>query len=317
MDIVTQGLLGAAVGFAVAGRRKPRAALALGFLGGLAPDFDIFFASSDSVAYWEVHRGITHSLFFGPVVGLALAGLSQWVDRRRAGDWSMGFALWYLFWTLVLVTHPLLDAMTIYGTQLLAPFSNQPFGVAGISIIDPLYSLPLLAVLIYAVFSRDAGLASRWNAGVLGLTTAYLLLSWAQNPRAREIAEADLRGKNIAFEQVEAYTTIFSPWLRRVMATDANGRIQVGFVSTLNPQPIRWQALPFDPEAEAIARTVAKTPEGEVFNRFANGPKVASFYMHPDGRRELRIADARYGFRAGPHSMASGASLSRSRRTAR
>jgi inner membrane protein len=218
----------------------------------------------------------------------------------RLGEAALGFSAWYAFWALVLITHPMLDALTVYGTQLLAPFSNQPFGVAGVSIIDPVYTLPLIGVLIYAARTLDKAKAWRAVIGMLMLTTAYLGLSWSQNPAARDLAEADLNARGIAFEKVEAYTTIFSPWLRRVMATDQAGHIKVGFVSTLNPQPIRWVDLPHDAAAEALAKTVAGRPEAQVFNRFARGPKVATIVTTPEGGRELRITDARYGFPGGP-----------------
>jgi inner membrane protein len=300
LDIVTQGILGAAVGYAVAGRKRPRLTLGLGFLGGLLPDFDIFLAAGNTVEYWTIHRGFTHSLFFGPIVGLALAWMSRFVERRSSPQRQIGFGLWYAFWALVLVTHPMLDAMTVYGTQLFWPFSTIPYGVSGISIIDPVYSLPLLAVIVYAFFTEKTDRALRWTQAMIAVTTAYILLSWSQNPRAADIAEADLRANSIPFERVEAYTTIFSPWLRRVMATDSNGRIKVGFVSTLNPRPIRWVDLPYDAAAEGLAKTVSGTREGEIFNRFARGPKVASFHSREDGVRELRISDARYGFPGGP-----------------
>ncbi|XOT98672.1 metal-dependent hydrolase, partial [Alcaligenes pakistanensis] len=43
-----------------------------------------------------------------------------------------------------LITHPLLDAFTSYGTQLLWPLAATPATWSSIFIIDPLYTLPLL-----------------------------------------------------------------------------------------------------------------------------------------------------------------------------
>ena len=87
MDPLTQGVLGAAVGHVVAGRQLGKAAMALGFVGGVLPDLDVYLVSDDSsVEYWRYHRGITHSLFFGPVIGAGLALLCQQVWRWR--DWS-------------------------------------------------------------------------------------------------------------------------------------------------------------------------------------------------------------------------------------
>ena len=58
----------------------------------------------------------------------------------------------------MLITHPLLDATTVYGTQLWLPFTNHPVGVGSLFVIDPLYTLPLLVGVMLA-------LAWRWASG--------------------------------------------------------------------------------------------------------------------------------------------------------
>ena len=63
---------------------------------------------------------------------------------RLHSEWAQWRRWWVAMW-LALVTHPLLDTMTVYGTQLALPFSDWPFGVGSVFIIDPLYTLPLLA----------------------------------------------------------------------------------------------------------------------------------------------------------------------------
>ena len=116
MDIVTQGVLGAAVGHAVMGRQIGVKAMGLGLVGGIIPDLDVFMVrDSSSLDYWVYHRGITHSLFFGPLVGLPLAWLSQAIGRWRGAP-PPSFGRWYAFWLLVLLTHPLLDLATHWGT---------------------------------------------------------------------------------------------------------------------------------------------------------------------------------------------------------
>ncbi len=314
MDSVSQAALGAAVGYAVLGRRIGHKATLLGALGGTLPDLDVFLAPSSDVAFWQVHRGITHSLFFGPVVGAALAALSAGGERL----WEMGrsrsaahaeqlvhsVALvawwrWWLFWTLVLVTHPMLDAMTTYGTQLLAPLNTQPFAVSAISIIDPVYTLTLLVGLLLAWLWRDqrtqAHRAALW---ALALSTAYIGISGSQNMVARDLARADATQFSFMAQpgaQMQAYTTIFTPWLRRVVAwTDTE--VRVGFVSTLNPQRIRWTAYVMQPEAISAAQLARATPEGQVFYGFAKGPTLARLVKGQTGQPELRVSDARFGF---------------------
>ena len=60
----------------------------------------------------------------------------------------MGRVLWMVW--LCLVTHPLLDAFTVYGTQVLLPFSDYPVAWSTLFIIDPLYTLPLVVGVVAA-----------------------------------------------------------------------------------------------------------------------------------------------------------------------
>lgn len=278
MDSVTQAVLGAAVGQAVLGRRLGAKAALLGAVGGTLPDLDMLIVDGAAVDFFVTHRGSSHSLLAGPLLALPLAWLSQ---RWRP---AIAFAPWWWFWMLVLLTHPLLDAVTNYGTQLLAPFSREPFAIPAMSIIDPVYTLTLAAGLVAALRGhyRALGLA-------FALSTAYVGLGAWQNERAWQLARAQT-----ALPELRATTTLFSPWLRRVMAWDAQ-QLCVGFVSTWQPQPIHWTCLTRDPRAAALAAEAEQTAPGRVFTRFANGARYAVIERGDDGREELRIADARFG----------------------
>src|SRR5690606_4631354 len=83
-------------------------------------------------------------------------------------------------------THGLLDACTTYGTLLLWPFSDQRFAWNTISIIDPLFTLPILALIIFAALRRRPAFARA--AVVWGL--AYLALGAWQRDRAEGLGEA-------------------------------------------------------------------------------------------------------------------------------
>ena len=299
MDIVTQGVLGAAVGHAVLGRRIGVKAMGLGLVGGILPDLDIFLVrDSSSLDYWLYHRGITHSLFFGPVIGLPLAWLSHLVGRGRGAE-PPSFGRWYLFWLLVLLTHPLLDLVTHWGTAFLMPLTETRYGVPAIAVIDPVYTLLLLAVLVAALV-KGARTASARHLVLLGLslTTLYVGMGWGQNLKAERLAEADLAASGREVEAVHAYTTLFSPWLRRLVAVTPEAHL-VGFVSTLKPQPIDWREIPRDPEAEALAAALSDSRAAEIYTNFANGPLHAEWQPHvgnPEGGQELRLYDMRFGF---------------------
>jgi inner membrane protein len=298
LDVLTQGVLGAAVGHAVLGRHVGKKAMALGFAGGILPDLDVLLvADGNSLDYWHYHRGITHSLLFGPVVGVPLAALSRAVDRWRQG--TTPFGLWYLFWLLILVTHPLLDLATHWGTAIFMPLSDVRYGVPAISVIDPFYTLLLLAGLGFAlVKGARSGAARHLVLCALALSTLYIGLGWGQNLRAERLAVADLEANRIEASEVHAYTGMFSPWLRRLVAVTPEAHL-VGFVSTLRPQPIDWTVVPRDPAAEALSRGIADTAEARLYTTFANGPIHAELRPRPDDpaiAHELRLHDLRYGF---------------------
>jgi inner membrane protein len=299
LDIVTQGVLGAAVGHVVLGRHIGPKAMALGFVGGLVPDLDIFLVQdSQSLDYWHYHRGITHSLFFGPVVGLPLAALSLAIQRWRDGT-ATPFGLWYLFWALILVTHPILDLATHWGTAFFAPLTDARYGVPAIPVIDPVYTLILVAALAFALIKGSrSGAARHLVLGALALSTLYIGMGWGQHLKAERLARADLETKRIAVDEVHAYTTIFSPWLRRLVAVTPDAHL-VGFVSTLRPQPIDWIEVQREPLAEAAKAGLDGTEEARIYTNFANGPIHAVITPHvgnPEGGRELRLYDMRFGF---------------------
>jgi inner membrane protein len=125
MDSLSQLALGAACSVAVMGRRTAVWKAALwGGIAGTLPDLDALIDFGDAVSNMTHHRAESHGLFF---VTLA-APLLAWVANRVHGGDGL-FRRWCVALWLALFTHPLLDALTIYGTQLLQPFSEHPYAV--------------------------------------------------------------------------------------------------------------------------------------------------------------------------------------------
>ena len=170
MDPLTQGVLGATLPQASVSGRYAASAGLLGFLSGLAADLDVLIRSStDPLLFLEYHRQFTHSLMFVPFGGLICAVVLHFVIGRRRG---LSFRQTWLFCTLGYATHALLDACTTYGTMLFWPFSDARIAWNTISIIDPLFTIPILiGVLLSArrltpLFAR---LALVWALGYMAL----------------------------------------------------------------------------------------------------------------------------------------------------
>ena len=172
MDSLSQLALGAACSVAVMGRRTAVWKAALwGGLAGTLPDLDALIDFGDAVRNMTEHRGLSHGLLTVTLV----APLLGWAANRVHGSDAL-LGRWCAAMWLALFTHPLLDALTIYGTQLLQPFSNHPFAVGSVFIIDPLYTLPLLIGLGVALARPQfAGL----RANTVGLAVSTLYLGWS------------------------------------------------------------------------------------------------------------------------------------------
>ena len=153
MDPLPQGVLGAALPQAIAKRPFVIRAGLFGFLAGMTADLDTFIRSlEDPLLYLEYHRQFTHSLIFIPFGGVLCGLLLYWLIGRR---WNLSIRQSLLFCTLGYATHGLLDACTNYGTQLFWPFSDARIAWNSVSIIDPLFTLPVLVSIVFAGIKQN------------------------------------------------------------------------------------------------------------------------------------------------------------------
>ena len=190
MDPLSQGTVGAAFAQSTANKNNIFKIGVIGFLAGLAPDLDVLIRSSDDpILFLEYHRQFTHSLFFIPFGSLIVALLIFPLVKR-----SMVFKTVYLASLLGYATHGLLDACTSYGTQLFWPFSNERVTWNNISIIDPLFTIPILIFVGTAIKTRKR----LFSFFAIGWATFYLSLGFIQYERTllTAIELAHTRGHN-------------------------------------------------------------------------------------------------------------------------
>jgi inner membrane protein len=248
MDSISQLALGAAVSVAVMGRRTALwKAAAWGAVAGTLPDLDVFIDHGNAIANMVLHRAETHSLFWLTLFSWPLAALVA----RLGGEWALLKRWWLAIW-LALVTHPLLDAMTVYGTQLALPFSNQPFGVGSVFIIDPLYTLPLL------VGTGITLVSTRLRANTLGLvlSTAYLAWGFGAQQHVERLARDALTRQGIAAERLLVTPSAFNSIAWRVVVMQRDHYFE-GFYSLLdNDRSIRFDRFDrgalLEPEVSGI-----------------------------------------------------------------
>jgi inner membrane protein len=241
MDSLSQLVLGAACSVAVMGRRTAVWKAALwGGVAGTLPDLDALIDFGDAVSNMTYHRAESHGLFYLTL----LAPLLAWLVSKLHGEASL-FKRWCAAMWLALFTHPLLDTFTIYGTQLLQPFSEHPYGIGSMFIVDPLYTLPLLIGLIVALSMKQyAGL--RWNDAALGFSCVYLAWSVLAQTQVQRIVGSQLAAQGQAGAKFFVTPTPLNTvaWRIVVMHKDGNGYSE-GFYSFLDAdQQIAFDRFP-------------------------------------------------------------------------
>ncbi len=238
MDSLTQIVLGAAVGEAVLGRKVGNKAMLYGAIAGTIPDLDVLSSHfTDTVTALEIHRGFTHSILFSivfaPIFGWLVSRYEKYKDVK---GWS-----WLFFWTLV--THPILDAFTTWGTQLFWPLGTR-LAFKSIFVIDPLYTVPFMVFLILAMFQKRTSNKRRfYNTLGLVVSSSYLVLTLLLKWAAFSKFEAALKEQKISFKQIDTRPSPLNTvlWSANVETEDS---FLIGYYSFFDSKPIAFTSYP-------------------------------------------------------------------------
>ncbi|MBS7456043.1 metal-dependent hydrolase [Coralloluteibacterium stylophorae] len=254
MDSLTQIVLGSTVAALAVPARHRRAALVAGAVLGTLPDLDALplMLVDDPVLRMTWHRGPSHSLLVLPLVGwLAWALLARFSERVREAP-----RRWLAAVMLALLTHPLLDAFTVYGTQLFWPIPSRPVMGSSVFIIDPAYTLPLLVGVAIAAFAGARRLAHRALLAGAVLSSAYLGWSLAAKAMVDAAASRALAAQGLGDAPRFSVPTPFNTLLWRVVAMTPDGFVEGERSLVADAGPMRFRRHDSDTAALAAARDV-------------------------------------------------------------
>lgn len=286
MDSLTHIVLGAAI----AGSLVPAADRRVAMLGGAVlatlPDLDgvaLALAGSDPVTEMTWHRSATHSLLVLPLAGLLL----WWLLRSRGERVGRSPRRWLLAIVLALCTHPLLDALTVYGTQLRWPFDEPPTMWSTLFIIDPAYTIWLVVACLVALATRDAVRARRALLVGIALSSVYLGWSLVAKGLVERVAGPSLAAIGLADAPRLSIASPFNTLLWRVVAMTPDGYV-IGDRSLLADRgPMQWRRFASDTGALAQAAAVPALQRLRWFNDgFMRGRVIGD---------ELVVSDLRMG----------------------
>ncbi|MBO6787968.1 MAG: metal-dependent hydrolase [Rhodospirillales bacterium] len=283
MDSVTQFALGAAVGAAALGPRiGMRKAALIGGLYGTVPDLDTFLPSPDPVTSFTSHRGASHSLVIqllaAPLFAEPLVRVFRGLNDKRLFT--------YVAVYLMFATHALIDAMTVYGTRLFWPLYEGPVGVGSIFIIDPLYTLPLLLVTLWAILLNPVSSRFRgWLTGALVVSTLYMLGTAGLQQIANARAATWLAARGIEADRTLSIPTPFNTLYWRTIVIDGSRYLNV--YQPLIGDDVTVYAHSRHPELEGC---LADTPAYRDLVAFTKG-----FYRMEEKDGKIIFSDLRMG----------------------
>jgi inner membrane protein len=214
MDPVTQGIVATTSAQAFSKKNHLIIASMIGFLAGLSPDIDIFIRSdTDPLLFLEYHRQFTHSLFFIPIGSLLCAIVFYYVFAKK---FNFSFRNTYIFSLIGYATHGVIDSFTTYGTQLLWPFSNERIAWNSISVIDPLFTLPVIILCVITLIKGD----KKYSFYAIAWMLMYQLAGFIQKDRAENIIYDYAKIKGHDVNEIEAKPSFANIVVWKVIYSD-------------------------------------------------------------------------------------------------
>lgn len=254
LDSLTQIVLGASVGEAVLGKKAGNKALLYGAIAGTIPDLDVLFGKlTDTVTAIEWHRGISHSLVFCIFMSPLLGWLVDKIERKL----NLGWKLWSILFFWSLVTHPLLDAFTSWGTQFLWPFQTR-IAFNSIFVIDPLYTVPFLVfTLLVLRYKKESKTRRRLNNTGLVISTSYLFITLIIKSVATFKFEQELQKQGIAYTEISTRPSALNTILWNANI-DTPDYYLMGEYSFFDSEPIHFVKFPKERAVSKELNTYSK-----------------------------------------------------------
>jgi inner membrane protein len=196
---------------------------------------------------------------------------------------------------VTLMSHPLLDSFTVYGTQLFWPLPMRPLMWSSLFIIDPLFLLPWLVACVVAWFARE-----RIGRGALvtGIALGVAYVGWSLVAKTLVDRDADraLAAMGIAADAPRFSVPMpLNTVLWRVVAMTPSGYVE-GFRSlAVDDGPMRFTGHPSNVQSLREAGGIPAVQRLTWFNHGFERARVVDGTLEID---DLRMgSDPDYFFR--------------------
>jgi len=246
---------------------------------------DIFIRSeADPLLALQYHRHFTHALIVAPVIGAIVAMLYKLTFGNK-----MPLRRLLLFGIVATLTHGFIDACTSYGTLLYWPLNNHRESWDIISIIDPVFTVPLLILLVFAWCWRSRR-AARWGLLIAG---CYLSFGIYQREQAEAFAHTLAEQRGHIPSELTARPSLGNVLLWRLVYRDAD----TYYVDSVWTFPFRqerhYPGSAVQPFGELDADTLV-APDSLLWHDIERFRFFSQGYLFLHGKSPLVAGDLRY-----------------------
>lgn len=221
MDSITHIALGACIGEAILSRQLGKKAMIIGAVSQSLPDIDVvaslWLPPADNLL---VHRGITHSVVFALVASL----LFSFIIKEKSKLNNLSLLNLFLFFSLQLLLHDVLDTCNAYGTGLFEPFSHQRFSFHLLFVADPFFSITMVVAFVALIVARkDSKSRKRWLVAGLLPASFYLFYTIANKFSVEKQVKRTLSANHIVYKDIITTPTPFNSFLWYNVAATGSG----------------------------------------------------------------------------------------------
>lgn len=196
-------------------------------------------------------------------------------------DWTK-----LMFWSLI--THPLLDCHTTWGTQLFWPLKAK-LAWNNIFVLDPLYTVPFMVLVIIAMFYARQSATRKWLV-VSGIYISSIYMIWSLGAKwhTYKIFKQNLAEQQIEYTRITTVPTPFNTFLWSGTA-DSDSFYYSGLYSIFDKEPkIIFNKIPTNHKA------ISQFENSETISRL----KLLSknwYVIQENADSSLQFNDARFG----------------------
>jgi inner membrane protein len=264
MDTITHLALGSVTGELTGRRKLGKSALVAGAVANVFPDIDIVAAlwldPADNVLF---HRGITHSIFTSLVFAIALSWLIARY-RKTPGEWPF----WMRFLLIQFFLHLFVDFFNAYGAGLLEPFFTEKFSLQSLYVVDPFFSIWLIAAAVLLFLLREEILRRKLAFAVLTMSTLYMTSAIIGRRIVTHAAHDVLAARELKYQRLLVTPTPLNSWLWFVAAETQEG-YYLNYISVFHPE--RIAEFHFIDKGASLVSSVRDTDTFNKLSGFSDG----------------------------------------------